>query len=68
MQLDMQTVCRSKSTEQCYSYLSATMGSTRIARLDGRQAASSAMARNKIETPMKKTPTIVFSPSIIVSR
>lgn len=36
MQLEMRTGCRWKSTGADYSNLSATMGSTRIARLDGR--------------------------------
>ena len=45
-----------------YSHLSATIGSTRMARLDGSHAAISAMARNKSEIPANETLSTVLNP------
>jgi hypothetical protein len=45
-----------------YSHLSATIGSTRIARRDGSHAAISAMARNKSEIPANETLSTVLTP------
>jgi hypothetical protein len=45
-----------------YSYLSATMGSTRMARRAGGYEASSAMAKNNSETSAKKRPSTRLSP------
>jgi len=35
VRVEIRILCHSRCTEHAYSYLSGTMGSTRIARLDG---------------------------------
>ena len=48
--------------ERGYSYLSATSGSTRIARRDGSQLAPRAMTRKNRDAPTNDTRSIALSP------
>ena len=53
---------KEEMTLRGYSYLSATSGSTRIARRDGSQLAPRAMTRKNMDAPTNDTRSIALSP------